>query len=65
MRGKRLKFQRLFRMSKAAISRETADWPQLRAISMKMSALMKIIDTDRMAEKSKKRAKNYVKCVTT
>jgi hypothetical protein len=52
-------------MSKAAISRETADWPQLRAISMKMSALMKIIDTDRMAEKSKKRAKNYVKCVTT
>lgn len=51
-------------MSKVAISRDMVDWTRLRAISQKMSALMKIIDADNMAEKSQKRTKHYVKCVT-
>ncbi len=50
MRGEKLKFQRLLRMSKVAISRKTVNWDKLRAISQKMSALMKNMDTANMAE---------------
>lgn len=60
----KLKFRRLFRMSKAVFCREAIDFEHLKAISLKMSGLINIIDRDTMSENHEKNQKYFVKKIT-
>jgi len=61
MHAERLQFDRLFRMSKAVLSRDSVNWRQLKAISQKMNDLVKILDSekpDSMSEVNNKFSRN-------
>ena len=47
MHDDRLQFDRLFRMSKAVLSRESVNWRQLKAISQKMNTLVEKLDSEK------------------